>query len=461
MLLIEAVQHHEARLVSHLAGFFCLSLLVFVVTASLASARAKRLTRLLTSMAGGQGDSFLLKRSFRAMIQHPKITVNVGTIGHIDHGKTTLTSAILRVQSEKGLAKYKSYESVAKGGIVRDKNKTVTVIASHVKYESKRRSYAHIDCPGHADYIKNMITGAAQMDGAVLLVSAADGPMPQTREHLLLARQVGVPYLVVFMNKCDLVEDNELLELVEMDLRETLTAYGYQGDEVIVVRGSAKQAHDNPTDPDSIRCINELLDALDQSIPDPLREIDKPFLMPVENVYSIDGRGTVVTGKIEQGTIRASDTVEILGLSARTATDVVTQVESFGDVLKVGVAGDNVGLLLRKTGYDQVEKGQVLAATGSLTPYREFEAEVYVLKKEEGGRHTPFFDGYTPQFFFRTTNVTGSASVLGGVQMAMPGDGVQLKVSLMQPVAVADGDRFAVREGGKTIGSGIITKVIA
>jgi elongation factor Tu len=395
------------------------------------------------------------------MVQHHKLPVNVGTIGHIDHGKTTLTSAILQVQAEKGLAQYKSYEHIAKGGIVRDKNKTVTVIAAHVKYETDARSYAHIDCPGHADYVKNMITGAAQMDGAVLLVSAVDGTMPQTREHLLLARQVGVPHLVVFINKCDLVADPELLDLVELDVRDTLTAYGYPGDEIAVIRGSAKRAHDDPRDPDATACIEQLLEALDRSIPDPIRQIDKPFLMPIENVFSIAGRGTVVTGKIEQGIVRTGDSVEILGLTAGSSADVITQVESFGAALDSGRAGDNVGCLLRKTAYDQVAKGQVLAATGSLTPHREFEAEVYVLKKEEGGRHTPFFDGYAPQFFFRTTNVTGSAAVLGGVHMAMPGDGVNLKVSLLQPVALTDGDRFAVREGGKTIGSGIVTKVIA
>ncbi|WP_149495358.1 elongation factor Tu [Roseiconus lacunae] len=394
------------------------------------------------------------------MTRNGKVSVNVGTIGHIDHGKTTLTSALLRVQSEKGLAKYKSYESIAKGGIVRDKNKTVTVIASHVKYETAARSYAHIDCPGHADYIKNMITGAAQMDGAVLLVSAADGPMPQTREHLLLARQVGVPHLVVFMNKCDLVEDAELLELVELDLRELLSEYGYDGEKTPVIRGSAKLAHDDPTNPGAIECIERLLDALDRWIPDPVRLVDKPFLMPIENVYSIAGRGTVVTGKIEQGMIRAGDSVEILGLRSATATDVITQVESFGEVLEAGNAGDNVGVLLRKTAHNEITKGQVLAKAGTLTPHREFEAEVYVLKKEEGGRHTPFFDGYAPQFFFRTTNVTGSANVLGGVDMAMPGDGVQLKVTLKQPIAVADGDRFAIREGGRTVGSGVVTRVV-
>lgn len=390
-----------------------------------------------------------------------KTHVNVGTIGHIDHGKTTLTAALLRVQATKGLAKVKSYQEIAKGGIERDKNKTVTILASHVKYETDNRVYAHIDCPGHADYIKNMITGAAQMDGAVLLVSAVDGPMPQTREHVLLARQVGVPHLVVFMNKCDLVEDPELLELVELDLRELLTQYGYAGAEVPVIRGSAKLAHDNPADDQATRCIHDLLHALDTTIPEPVRQIEKPFLMPIENVFSIAGRGTVVTGKIEQGTIRSGDAIEIIGLSDRTVGDVVTQVESFADVLEFGKAGDNVGCLLRKTAYGDVAKGQVLAARGSVTPRRQFEAEVYVLKKEEGGRHTPFFDGYAPQFFFRTTNVTGKTHVIGDVQMAMPGDGVQLQVDLLQPIAVSLGDHFAIREGGKTVGSGVVTKVTA
>ncbi len=390
-----------------------------------------------------------------------KIHVNVGTIGHIDHGKTTLTAALLRVQSAKGLAKVKSYQEIARGGIERDKNKTVTILAAHVKYETQQRVYAHIDCPGHADYIKNMITGAAQMDGAVLLVSAAEGPMPQTREHILLARQVGVPHLVVFLNKCDLVEDPELLELVEIDLREMLSQYGYDSAKVPVIRGSAKRAHDQPEDPDSIACINKLLEALDSTIPDPVRQVDKPFLMPIENVYSIAGRGTVVTGKIEQGVVRAGDAVEIIGLSDTTSADIVTQVESFAEVLEFGRAGDNVGCLLRRTGHEEVFKGQVLAARGSVTPRRSFEAEVYVLKKEEGGRHTPFFDGYTPQFFFRTTNVTGKTSVIGDVQMAMPGDGVQLSVQLLQPIALSQGDHFAIREGGKTVGSGVVTKVTA
>ena len=394
------------------------------------------------------------------MVRNEKVPVNVGTIGHIDHGKTTLTSAILRVQSEHGLAKFKSYQDIARGGIVRDKNKTVTIVASHVKYETEHRRYAHIDCPGHADYIKNMITGAAQMDGAVLLVSATDGAMPQTREHLLLARQVGVPHLVVFINKCDLVQDAELLDLVEMDLRETLTAFGYPGDSVPVIRGSAQQALENPTDPSSQACIVELLDALDNAIPDPLRDTDKPFLMPIENVYSIPGRGTVVTGKIETGRIEAGDAIELVGLNAQTDSDVVTQVESFGEEVGSAAAGDSVGCLLRKTAHTDVQKGQVLAARGSLAPRHEFEAEVYVLKRDEGGRHTPFFDGYAPQFFFRTANVTGKTSMLGGIQMAMPGDGVQMNVRLLQPAAIADGDRFAVREGGRTIGSGVVTRVV-
>ncbi len=387
--------------------------------------------------------------------------VNVGTIGHIDHGKTTLTAAILQVQAEKGLAKTKSYQEIARGGIVRDKSKTVTILASHVKYETESRTYAHIDCPGHADYIKNMITGAAQMDGAVLLVSAADGPMPQTREHILLARQVGVPYLVVFLNKCDLVNDPELVELVEMELREMLSKYGFPGEEIPFIRGSAKLAHDNPADADTTECINQLLDTLDSYIPDPDRMVDKPFLMPIENVFSIAGRGTVVTGRIEKGMIRAGDSIEIIGMANESQIDTVTQVESFSEVLETGSAGDNVGCLLRKTRQDEVSRGQVLASAGSITPHQHFEAEVYVMKKEEGGRHTPFFNGYTPQFFFRTTNVTGTASVLGNADMALPGDGVKLSILLNHPVALADGDRFAVREGGKTVGSGVVTKVIA
>ncbi|NLF68730.1 MAG: elongation factor Tu [Candidatus Anammoximicrobium sp.] len=399
----------------------------------------------------------MAKETFR----REKLNVNVGTIGHIDHGKTTLTAAILRVQSEKGLAEYKSYQDIAKGGIVRDKSKTVTILAAHVKYETERRMYAHIDCPGHADYIKNMITGAAQMDGAVLLVSAADGPMPQTREHVLLARQVGVPHLVVFLNKCDLVDDPELIELVEMDLRELLTKYGFPGDEVPFVRGSAMLAHDNPTDSQATRCIDELLAALDTYIPDPVRAVDRPLLMPIENVFTIEGRGTVVTGKIERGMVRGGDTVDIVGLADEPRKVVVTQVETFGQVLDFGQAGDNVGCLLRGVARDEVQRGQVLAAAGSITPHVRFEAEVYVLTKEEGGRHTPFFDGYTPQFFFRTADVTGTAEVLGGVDMAMPGDGVKLGIRLGRPIALDDGAHFAIREGGRTVGSGVVTKVLA
>ena len=390
-----------------------------------------------------------------------KVHVNVGTIGHIDHGKTTLTAAILKVQAQRGLARVKSYQEIARGGIERDKNKTVTILASHVKYETDKRTYAHIDCPGHADYIKNMISGAAQMDGAVLLVSAADGPMPQTREHILLARQVGVPYLVVFLNKCDLVDDPELIELVELELREMLTHYGFAGDEVPFIYGSAKQADARPDDPDASRCIHELLETLDTYVPDPQRLTDRPFLMSVENVFSIMGRGSVVTGKIEQGQIRPGDAVEIVGLCEDTRTDVVTSVESFNALVDTGYAGDNVGCLLRKTNFAEVSRGQVLAAVGTVTPYRNFEAEVYVLKKEEGGRHTPFFDGYTPQFFFRTTNVTGTARVEGQADLAMPGDGVTLNVMLNQPIALAEGDRFAIREGSKTVGSGVVTRVIA
>ena len=388
-----------------------------------------------------------------------KTPINIGTIGHIDHGKTTLTTALLRVQAEKGLAEYKSYEAVARGGIVRDKNKTVTVLASHVQFETESRRYAHIDCPGHADYIKNMITGAAQMDGAILLVSATDGPMPQTREHLLLARQVGVPHLVVFINKCDMVQDVELLDLIEFELRELLESFGYDPDKVPMIRGSAMLAHDKPADAESTACIEQLIEALEKSIPDPVRASEQPFLMPIENVYTIEGRGTVVTGLIEQGVVRAGDSVDIVGMSDENMTDVVTQVEAFKDVLDSGQAGENVGCLLRRTTKEQVQKGQVLAATNSLAPMCKFEAEVYVLKKEEGGRHTPFFNGYTPQFFFRTANVTGRTQLVGGTEMALPGQGVGMSVQLQQPIAVSEGDRFAIREGGKTIGSGTVTRV--
>jgi elongation factor Tu len=390
-----------------------------------------------------------------------KLNVNVGTIGHVDHGKTTLTAAILRVQSNRGLADYKPYAEIARGGIVRDESKTVTITAAHVKYETERRMYTHIDCPGHADYIKNMITGAAQMDGAVMVVSAADGPMPQTREHVLLARQVDVPHLVVFLNKCDLVDDPEMLELVEMELRELLSQYKFPGDDVPFIRGSAMLAHDNPSDPQATRCIDELLAALDTYLPDPVRAVDKPLLMPIENVFTITGRGTVVSGKIEQGVVRCGDSVDIVGAADQPRTVVVTQVETFGQIMDFAQAGDNVGCLLRGVARDEVQRGQVLAAKGSIAPHTEFEAEVYVLTKEEGGRHTPFFGGYTPQFFFRTTDVTGATEVLGDAEMAMPGDGVRLGVHLGRPVALADGARFAIREGGKTVGSGVVTKVVA
>ncbi|MCP4004908.1 MAG: elongation factor Tu [bacterium] len=390
-----------------------------------------------------------------------KLNVNVGTVGHVDHGKTTLTAAILRVQSNRGLADYKPYAEIARGGIVRDESKTVTITAAHVKYETERRMYTHIDCPGHADYIKNMITGAAQMDGAVMVVSAADGPMPQTREHVLLARQVDVPHLVVFLNKCDLVDDPEMLELVEMELRDLLSQYKFPGDDVPFIRGSAMLAHDNPSDSQATRCIDELLAALDTYLPDPVRAVDKPLLMPIENVFTITGRGTVVSGKIEQGVVRCGDSVDIVGAADQPRTVVVTQVETFGQIMDFAQAGDNVGCLLRGVARDEVQRGQVLAAKGSIAPHTEFEAEVYVLTKEEGGRHTPFFGGYTPQFFFRTTDVTGATEVLGDAEMAMPGDGVRLGVHLGRPVALADGARFAIREGGKTVGSGVVTKVVA
>ena len=388
-----------------------------------------------------------------------KLHVNVGTIGHIDHGKTTLTAALLKVQAEKGLANAKTYSDIAKGGIVRDKNKTVTITASHVRYETESRVYAHIDCPGHADYIKNMITGAAQMDGAVLLVSATAGPEQQTREHLLLARQVGVPHIVVFINKCDLVEDAELLDLIELETREQLTRYGYAGDEVAVIRGSAMLALENPMDAEHTLCIVELLDALDRQIPDPERQIDKPFAMPIENIFSIVGRGTVVTGKIDRGQVRAGDEVDIVGFDDRSRKVVVTAVEAFNQLLDVGQAGESVGCLLRGVAKDEVRRGQVLAAKGSISPRSEFEAEVYVLDKEEGGRRTPFFNGYTPQFFFQTTDVTGTTQVIDA-EMAMPGDGVRLLVKLGQPIAIDDGSRFAIREGGRTVGSGVVTRVV-
>jgi elongation factor Tu len=387
-----------------------------------------------------------------------KVHVNVGTIGHIDHGKTTLTAAILAVQSQKGLARVKSYGEIAKSGIVRDPTKTVTIMTSHVEYETATRHYAHIDCPGHADYIKNMITGAAQMDGAILLLSAVDGPMPQTREHILLARQVGVPELVVFLNKCDLVDDPDLLELVEMETRELLTKYGFSGDRVPIIRGNAKAALDQPGDPEANRCIVELLDALDAHIPAPLRAVDKPLLMPIEGVHSIEGRGTVATGRIEQGKVRAGQPVEILGLG-EVLTSVCTAVEAFRQPLDEGVAGQNVGLLLRGIKSEQIQRGQVIAAPRSLRPRANFTGEVYVLSKDEGGRHTPFFGGYKPQFFFRTTNVTGEIQLPSEQAMVLPGDNALIHVALDKPIAVDIGSHFAIREGGRTVGSGVVTAI--
>jgi len=391
--------------------------------------------------------------------QRTKPHVNVGTIGHIDHGKTTLTASILAVQATKGLATPIAYSEVAKGGTVRDETKTVTIAVSHVEYESPNRHYAHIDCPGHADYIKNMITGAAQMDGAILVVSAADGPMPQTREHILLARQVNVPALVVFLNKCDLVDDEELLELVEMEVRDLLNKYDFPGDDVTIIRGSAKPALDNPGDAEKNACIGKLMDALDADIPEPAREIDKPFLMAIEDVFSIEGRGTVVTGRIERGKIKVSDKVQIIGLRDTQET-TCTGVEMFRKLMEAGEAGDNVGILLRGTKKEDVERGQVLAAPNSIKPHTKFEAEVYVLSKDEGGRKTPFFSGYRPQFYFRTTDVTGAVKLLGDAEMCMPGDNVKLEVEMIKPVALTDGSRFAIREGGRTVGSGIVTKIL-
>jgi elongation factor Tu len=391
--------------------------------------------------------------------QRTKPHVNVGTIGHIDHGKTTTTAAILAVQTAKGLAKFKSYADIAKGGTVRDDTKTVTIAVSHVEYETPNRHYAHIDCPGHADYIKNMITGAAQMDGAILVVSAADGPMPQTREHILLAKQVNVPALVCFLNKCDLVDDEELLELVEMEIRDLLNKYEFPGDDITIVRGNAKGALDNPADEKYSACITKLMEALDKDVPEPAREVDKPMLMAIEDVFSIEGRGTVVTGRIEQGVLKVGDKVQLLGLADPQET-VCTGVEMFQKTLDQGMAGDNVGVLLRGIRKEDVQRGQVLAKPGSIKPHSKFECQVYVLSKEEGGRHTPFFSGYRPQFYFRTTDVTGESSLLGGAEMCMPGDNVNMQVTLGKPIAMVENVRFAIREGGKTVGSGVVTKIL-
>jgi elongation factor Tu len=403
-----------------------------------------------------------------------KTHVNVGTIGHIDHGKTTLTAAIVMRQAYKGLKSKLTeskdvdpkqlYAKIAKGGTVRDDLKTVTIAVAHVEYETEKRHYAHIDCPGHADYIKNMITGAAQMDGAILVVAANDGPMPQTREHLLLARQVNVPYIVVFMNKIDTVDDPELLDLVELELRELLNKYEFPGDKTPIIRGSALPVMlAGGKDDASGKCIDELMAALDSYIPDPVREEDKPFLMSIEDVFSIKGRGTVGTGRIERGKVKVGDEVEIVGLTKESRKTVVTGVEMFNKTLEFGMAGDNVGVLLRGIERKDLERGQVLAKPASITPHTKFEADVYVLSKEEGGRHTPFFTGYRPQFYFRTTDVTGSVTLPSGVEMCMPGDNVKITVELIaeSPIAMDEGLRFAIREGGRTVGSGVVTKILA
>jgi elongation factor Tu len=388
--------------------------------------------------------------------ERDKPHVNVGTIGHIDHGKTTLTAAITTVLAEHGGGEARSFAEI--DNAPEEKARGITIATSHVEYQTDNRHYAHVDCPGHADYIKNMITGAAQMDGAILVVSAADGPMPQTREHILLARQVGVPYIVVFLNKADLVDDEELLELVELEVRELLSSYDFPGDDIPFVIGSATQALEG--DADAKAKIMDLAEALDTYIPEPTRDLDKPFLMPVEDVFSITGRGTVATGRIEQGVVHTGDTVEIVGIHPQSSTTVVTGVEMFRKILDEGRAGDNVGCLLRGTKREDIERGQVLCKPKSITPHTKFKSEVYVLKKEEGGRHTPFFTGYRPQFYFRTTDVTGSAHLPEGVEMVMPGDNVQMEIELIQPIAMDAGLRFAIREGGRTVGSGVVTEII-
>jgi len=393
----------------------------------------------------------------KGKFERTKPHANVGTIGHIDHGKTTLTASFLAVLSKQGKAEIKSYADIAKGGTVRDETKTVTIAAAHVEYESEKRHYAHVDCPGHADYVKNMITGAAQMDGAILVVSAADGPMPQTREHILLARQVGVPAIVVALNKVDLVDDPELLDLVELEVRELLSAYQFPGDKTPVIRVSASKALNG--DPEAEKQLLELVKAVDEFIPQPTREKDKPFLMPVEDVFSITGRGTVATGRVERGTIKVGDEVEIVGLRDTVKT-VVTGAEMFRKILEQAEAGDNVGLLLRGIEKEGIERGQVLAKPGSIKPHKKFKAEVYVLSKEEGGRHTPFFNGYRPQFYFRTTDVTGVAKLPQGVEMVMPGDNVNMEVELITPIAMEKTMRFAIREGGRTVGAGRVTEII-
>jgi len=393
----------------------------------------------------------------KGKFERKKPHVNVGTIGHVDHGKTTLTAAITQRQSKKGMAEFTPFDQIDKAPEERERG--ITIATAHVEYESDKRHYAHVDCPGHADYVKNMITGAAQMDGAILVVSAADGPMPQTREHVLLARQVNVPHIVVFLNKCDMVDDPELLDLVELEVRELLNKYEFPGDDIPIVRGAAAKALQNPDDAAANACIDELMNALDASIPQPVRALDKPFLMPVEDVFSITGRGTVVTGRVEQGIVKTGDEVEIVGIRPTTKT-VVTGVEMFRKILDEGQAGDNVGCLLRGTAKEEVERGQVLAKPGTITPHTKFKAQAYVLTKEEGGRHTPFFNGYRPQFYFRTTDVTGVANLPAGTEMVMPGDNVEMVVELITPIAMDKELRFAIREGGRTVGAGVVSEIL-
>ncbi len=382
--------------------------------------------------------------------------VNVGTIGHVDHGKTTLTAAITEVLSKKGFAESVAFDQIDKAP--EEKERGITIAIAHVEYQTEKRHYAHVDCPGHADYVKNMITGAAQMDGAILVLSASDGPMPQTREHILLARQVGVPKIVVFMNKCDMVDDEELLDLVELEVRELLSKYEFPGDDIPIIRGSALQALENPDDAEKSKCILDLMDAVDEYIPVPERPVEKPFLMPIEDIFSISGRGTVATGRIETGVIKVGEEVEIVGFRPTTKT-TVTGVEMFRKLLDDGQAGDNVGLLLRGTKREDIERGQVLSKPGSITPHKKFKAEVYILTKDEGGRHTPFFNGYRPQFYFRTTDVTGIVTLPGGVEMVMPGDNVTFEVALITEVAMSKELRFAIREGGRTVGAGIVSEI--